>query len=75
MRLVIWETKDIECFDIEETSDLFIRAFVDPNNDQHTDTHFRCQNGKGSFNWRLLIPLTLSVERINNVLTIQVWDK
>lgn len=75
LRLVIWETLDIACFDVEETSDVFIRGFVDPNKDQHTDTHFRCQNGKASFNWRLIMPLTLSVSRVNNALTIQAWDK
>lgn len=72
---MIWETRDIASFDVEDTSDVFVRAFVDPDKDQHTDTHFRCQNGKASFNWRLVIPLTLSVARANNVLTVQVWDK
>lgn len=75
MRVIVWETKDIELFDVEGTSDVFVRGFVDSNKDQHTDTHFRCQNGKASFNWRLIFPVTLSANRVNNVLTLQVWDK
>jgi len=56
VRLVIWHTKDIESMDWEGTSDIFVRAFFDPDDDHLTDTHWRCQTGKGSFNWRLKIP-------------------
>ena len=41
----------------------------------HIDTHFRCQNGNASFNWRLIFPITLSTTRVNNTLTLQAWDK
>ena len=57
MRLVIWKTKDIEAMDWEGTSDVFIRAFLDPDHDHLTDTHWRCTTGKASFNWRLKIPI------------------
>lgn len=56
IRLVIWKTKDIEAMDWEGTSDIFVRAFLDPDDDHITDTHWRCTTGKGSFNWRLKIP-------------------
>ena len=57
MRLVIWKTKDVENMDWEGCSDIFVRAFVDPDDDRITDTHWRCQNGKGSFNYRLNFPV------------------
>lgn len=57
MRLVIWKTNEIEAMDWEGTSDVFVRAFLDPDDDYLTDTHWRCTTGKASFNWRLKIPL------------------
>ncbi len=55
VRLVIWDTVDVICMDAEGTSDVYIRAFFDTNEQvRQTDTHFRCQNGKASFNYRLL---------------------
>ena len=56
IRLVIWKTRDIEAMDWEGTSDVFVRAFLDPDDDYLTDTHWRCTTGKASFNWRLKIP-------------------
>lgn len=39
------------------------QCFVDGNDShQSTDTHWRCSNGKGSWNWRLKIPLELPVK-------------
>ena len=61
--------------DVEETTDAYVRAFLDPDEDQHTDTHFRCQTGTASFNWRLVFPITLSHDQKNNMLTLQLWDK
>jgi hypothetical protein len=57
MRLVIWKTEDIEMMDIEGCSDVFVRCFVDPDDDHLTDTHWRCQDGTASFNWRLLMKI------------------
>ena len=57
VRLVIWKTKDIEMMDWEGTSDVFIRAFFDSEDDKLTDTHWRCSNGTGSFNYRLKFKL------------------
>lgn len=77
VRLVIWKTKDIEMMDWEGTSDVFIRAFVDPDDDKLTDTHWRCSNGTGSFNYRLKFNVK-SQPRVTEPtynLTIQAWDK
>lgn len=55
VRLVIFDTEDIIMMDIEATSDVYCRAFFDSKEEVHeTDTHYRCQNGKASFNYRLL---------------------
>lgn len=42
-RLVIFDTVDLKCMDVEGTSDAYARAFFDTNEEVHeTDTHFRC---------------------------------
>jgi len=57
VRLVIWKTRDIEMMDVEGTSDVFVRAFFDAEDDHSTDTHWRCQSGEASFNYRLIFPV------------------
>ena len=73
VRLVVWETEEMELMDVEGTSDIYVIGYVDQNEAQKTDTHFRCQTGVGSFNWRMLLPLKLPIQRPE--LTIQVYDK
>lgn len=73
-RVVIWKTRDIEMMDAEGTSDVFIRIFFDTEEDQTTDTHWRCQNGTASFNYRLKFPLK-SPRAEGYTLTLQAWDK
>jgi hypothetical protein len=73
LRLVIWETEDMRMMDIEDTSDIYVTAFVDAKNKQSTDVHYRCQTGIGSFNWRIV--LQLDVPRTNNMLTLHCYDK
>lgn len=59
VRLVVWDTKEIKMMDAEGTSDVYIRAFFDSKNAQETDCHYRCQDGKASFNYRLKFKETL----------------
>ena len=73
VRLVIWETEDMEIMDVEGTSDIYVIGYIDQKESQKTDIHFRCQTGIGSFNWRMLLPLKLPIQR--PTLTIQVYDK
>ena len=70
---MVWDTKDVKCEDWEGTSDIFIRAFFDAKKAKETDTHFRCQNGKGSFNYRMLFELENPGD--NFTLSVQVWDR
>ena len=73
LRLVIWETEDMRMMDVEDTSDIYVTAFIDEKEKQSTDTHFRCQSGNASFNWRIV--MQVDVPRINNRLTINAYDK
>lgn len=61
--------------DAEDTTDMYINAFIDSKEKQQTDLHFRCQTGVGSFNWRMLFPVDLPRKDKNNYLNIQVFDK
>ena len=72
MRLIIYETEEMENLDIEDTSDIYVMAFIDKKNKGQTDVHYRCSTGKGSFNWRMLIPIEIPRDKYD--LTIQVFD-
>lgn len=72
MRLIIYETEGMENLDIEDTSDIYVMAFVDAKNKAQTDVHYRCSTGQGSFNWRMLIPVEIPGDKYD--LTIQVFD-
>lgn len=52
-RFIVWKTDEVEMMDWEGTSDVFCRVFLDPDDDHNTDTHWRNQDGKASFNWRI----------------------
>ena len=72
-RLIIWKTEDVKTYDVEGTSDLYVRAWVNTSEPKETDCHYRCQTGEGSFNWRMLFPITIpyDIYRVN----IQIWDR
>ena len=63
-QVVIWNVSDCPAYDAEGQSDLFVKGNVDlalgPTKTQATDVHFRSKTGKGSFNWRMVWPLSLS---------------
>jgi len=40
--------------DLEGTSDVYVKAWIDKEDKKETDTHYRCQTGEASFNYRLL---------------------
>ena len=73
MRLVVWDTVDVVNMDIEGTSDVYGRAFFDTKEAKETDTHYRCMNGKASFNYRLLFDI--KCPRDFYLFTIQLWDR
>lgn len=74
MRCVIWDTKDVVPFDVfEGMSDVFFRCFFDTKDAKETDTHFRCSDGKASFNYRLLFNHKAPNENYN--FSVQCWDR
>jgi hypothetical protein len=55
VRLCVFDGRDVTMLDSDGSADVYFRAFFDSNKDAlETDTHFRCQNGKPSFNYRLV---------------------
>ena len=41
VRVVVWDTEDLEMMDAEGTTDGFIRCFFNSDDRKDTDTHFR----------------------------------
>jgi hypothetical protein len=73
MRLIVWETEDTPCADIEDMSDYYVSCFVDSNIKKSTDVHYRCEKGNSaSFNWRILLPISYPCD--NTQLNIQLMD-
>lgn len=54
IRVAIFDTDKIKMMDVEGTSDVFVRCYFDSKKALETDTHFRCQTGIASFNYRLI---------------------
>jgi hypothetical protein len=76
VRVCVYDTVDIKMMDDEGTSDAFIRAFFDSREcSKETDTHFRCQNGKASFNYRMVFPLSYPRKKNDYSLQLQAYDR
>mmetsp|Transcript_3562 Transcript_3562/g.3500 ORF Transcript_3562/g.3500 Transcript_3562/m.3500 type:complete len:161 (+) Transcript_3562:306-788(+) len=77
VRVVIFDTTDIAMMDVEGTSDVYCRAYFDQAKETHeTDTHFRCNDGKASFNYRLVFRIWMSEIKTNDYsLTLQAFDR
>ena len=72
MRLIIYETEGMENLDIEDTSDIYVLAYLDSEKKFQTDVHYRCSTGQGSFNWRMKIPIEFPRNKFD--LTLQTFD-
>lgn len=73
LRLSVFNTKDVPNVDAEGCSDVFIKAYIDDKNKKETDTHYRCKNGKASFNYRLVY--NVKAPRKSYLLVMQAWDR
>lgn len=73
VRVCIFNTLDVKCADVEGTSDVYARVFFDSSDAKETDTHYRCTNGKASFNYRLLF--NVKHPRKDHTLTLQLYDR
>ncbi len=75
VRISVFDTLDIKAQDVEGTSDIYVRAFFDSNDAKETDTHYRCTNGKASFNYRLIFPFQHPRKNQNYNLSLQLYDR
>jgi len=73
LRLVIWDCEEMPLVDASGAVDLYITGRLDDGTKLQTDTHWRSMNGKGSFNWRMVFPVTLPMK--SHRIAIQAWDK
>lgn len=76
MRVCIFGTTDLKLMDSEEGGclDCYFRCFFDSRKDAlETDTHYRCQTGKASYNYRL--NYKIEVPRKDYRFTIQTYDR
>lgn len=74
VRVIVWDTVELEMMDMEGTTDGFIRCFFDSDESKDTDTHFRNSDGKCSWNYRLLFPQTYGEKNKKYDLTVQAYD-
>ena len=72
LRLIVYETESMENLDIEDTSDIYVLAYVDGDKKFQTDVHYRCSTGQGSFNWRMVMPIEFPRNKFD--LTLQAYD-
>lgn len=74
IRFVVFDTVDIIAMDVEGTSDVYCRAYFDTKEEVHeTDCHFRCMDGKASFNYRLVYHI--KHPRKQYIMTLQAYDR
>ena len=75
MRVVVYDTVDVPSMDIEGTSDIMVKVGVGEER-RETDCHYRCSNGRGSFNYRLVFRVKAGAAgRKRERITVQVWDR
>ena len=56
-------------------TDMFFRVWLSTLTPKETDTHLRCADGRGSFNWRFKFDLELPLESEGlRELHVQCWD-
>ncbi|CAN0327429.1 unnamed protein product, partial [Ectocarpus sp. 13 AM-2016] len=65
VRVVVWRSEDVvACNDFSGLRDLYCRMWMetDSKKKRDTDTHWRCRNGKGSWNYRLKFEVDLPLK-------------
>ena len=73
-RLIVWKSEGVPTKAIEGVSDLYVRAWVNREVPKETDTHYRCQRGNGSWNWRIKFPVKLDGKSPYELM-LQLWDR
>eukprot|EP00596_Hydrurales_sp_CCMP1899_P004949 CAMPEP_0119051930 /NCGR_PEP_ID=MMETSP1177-20130426/73383_1 /TAXON_ID=2985 /ORGANISM="Ochromonas sp, Strain CCMP1899" /LENGTH=1845 /DNA_ID=CAMNT_0007031303 /DNA_START=346 /DNA_END=5881 /DNA_ORIENTATION=+ len=74
IRVVCWRSLDVPVDN--GVSDLFTTFFMEGGKHQSTDTHWRCKNGKASWNWRIKLAIELPIKtRELGRLRIQLFER
>ena len=79
LRVAVYNTKNVPMEDLEGTSDVYVKAWIDEKESKETDTHWRCTGGEAAFNYRLLFdfksPTYSKSEREAYKLRLQLFDR
>lgn len=74
VRICVFNAKEIPMMDWEGTSDVYFRGFFDSKEEvQETDTHYRNQDGKPDFQYRLVF--RIKVPRKDFKFSLQAYDR
>lgn len=74
VRICVLNCKDVKTGDVEGTTDAYVRGFFDSNGQVfETDTHWRCQDGKPDFQYRLIYDF--KHPNSNYKFTLQLYDR
>ena len=74
VRLSIFGCKNVPMTDAEGTTDVYIRTQINNQNILETDTHYRNQDGKPSYNYRLLHQVKTPQDD-KFTLKLTAWDR
>jgi len=72
LRVIVWEASNV-AFKDKHMSDIFVSGYPEKQKPQLTDTHWRSEDGHGSWNWRMKFPIIIPcpIPRFK----LQVWDR
>ncbi|KAJ8603740.1 hypothetical protein CTAYLR_000260 [Chrysophaeum taylorii] len=72
VRVVCWKSLQVPY----EMGDYYAEFWIGDSRKQKTDIHWRCRNGKASWNWRIKIPVVLPLDSPEKGrLNVQLWDQ
>ena len=78
LRCIVWDAKDVVIKDtVTDQNDLRVIGKFNVEGTtlkQETDIHWRAKSGKGSWNWRMIFPVTLPITKRCN-LQFSMWDQ
>lgn len=81
LRVIVWKCKEMAAEDvITDMNDLFVKCWLDGEEEQSTDIHWAAKKGGGSFNWRMKFPVKLGgagddFPAKRTYLRFQAWDE
>ncbi|KAJ1449086.1 hypothetical protein M885DRAFT_622839 [Pelagophyceae sp. CCMP2097] len=72
IRVICWASREVPF----SMGDYYAQFWVGDSKKQKTDVHWRCRNGRASWNWRLKFPIELPLASPElGRLNMQLWDQ